>query len=89
MGLPKTIVTNTPTKITSQCYAGIANDKGFAILAWYDGDNSNTQPTTTSQFAAGCILINTAHTTARSTTTAIWVNTGSATTPTWTSLTIS
>ena len=87
--VPKMIVSNTPTPITSQCWAGIANDRGYAILAWFDGQNSATLPTTTSQFAAGCILINTNHQVALSTTTAIWVNLGSATTPTWTALTIS
>jgi len=89
MGNPKTFITNTPTKLTTQLYAGIANDRGFAIIAWFDGDNSATLPTLTSQYAAGCILINTKHTTAVTTTTAIYVNTGSATTPSWTPLTIS
>jgi hypothetical protein len=85
----KTIVTNTPTKLATQVFAGVANDRGFAIIAWFDGDNSTVLPTLTSQYAAGCILINTKHTTAVSTTTAIYVNTGSATTPSWTALTIS
>lgn len=89
MGLPKTIVTNHSFQISSQCWCSLANNDGFAIIAHFDGDDSMTLPTLTSQFAAGCILINTRHTANVSTTTAIWVNTGSPTTPSWTSLTIS
>lgn len=85
---PKTFVTGYPTQITTQVYATLANNKGYAVIAYFDREKSATLPTTTSQFAAGCILINTAGSQSVSTTTAIWVNTGSATTPSWTALTI-
>lgn len=89
MGSPRTIGTNHPTQITSQCWGSLANNKGFFTDAFFDGDNSMTLPTTTSQFANGCRLTNSGHTSASSTTTTWWVNTGGPTTPSWTVITIS
>lgn len=85
---PKSIVTNHPTQITTQCWAALADNRGYAIIAHFNADNSATLPTTTSQFASGCVLISSNTTKGVSTTTAVWINTGSPTTPTWTSLTI-
>lgn len=88
MPLPKAIITNTPTQITSACYAGMGNKRGYATVAYNDFTLCGL-PTVTSQFAAGCILINDSASAAVTSTTAVWVNLGSATTPSWTVLTIS
>lgn len=85
---PLQVGTNHPFKIASQCFGLLANEKGYFVNASFNGDQSNTLPTATSTFAAGCFLQNTRLTSSVTTATAVWVNTGSATTPTWTVLNI-
>jgi hypothetical protein len=88
MGNPKQRVTSFPTPLTSQVYGVVGNDKGYAVIATFNRDKCAILPTATSQYATGCVLIATNSVTTPSTTTAIWVNLGTPTTPTWTALTV-
>ena len=74
-------VTKFMTALSSACYAGLAAPDGTVVLAYLDSALSASKPTTASTFAPACILIDYG-------TAAIWVNTGTTASVTWTSLTI-
>ncbi len=79
MASPSTIITNTPTPITSTCNALQGDSTGYAIIATCTG----TPPTTASIFQHGCIMIQTNTSTGS---TAVYQNTGSIAIPAWTLL---
>ena len=76
--------TSPYTKITSSVFLGLADDSGLGILGWFDSSIGNPV-TTAGIFAPGCILINK---NGSSTTTNIFVNTGTTASPTFALLTL-
>lgn len=71
-------VTSFRTPITSSCVAGLADDNGLVVLAFFDSSKCTIPPLTAGIYAPGCLFFNSAGT---STTTGLFANAGTTASP--------